>query len=222
MTQTTTLSLYRFPTFFGRAWAFTMMGRARGRLKRTPGLEFYKLCGSGSGEGFTPFPNTAVWAILAVWESPEAADWGIATQSHAQFEDRAEEAFHIFLRTTSARGEWSGTAPFRVTAEAPERAPLAVLTRASVKGQALNKFWMRVPSISNVIGSDPNVLFKIGIGEVPWKHQVTFSIWPDAPSVAAFARRGPHAEAIRAVRDHGWFQEELYARFAVTGTRGTW
>ncbi|MGR3492984.1 MAG: spheroidene monooxygenase [Shimia sp.] len=223
MAQTTTLSLYRFPTFSGRLWAFTMMGLARGRLSRTPGLQFYKLCGSGTGEGFTPFPNTAVWAILAVWDSAEAADWGTRTQSHAQFEDRAEEAFHIFLQPISARGEWSGTAPFAVEAEDTGRnGPLAVLTRASVRGAALNKFWMRVPSISETIGSDPNVMFKIGIGEMPWKHQVTFSIWPDAPSVAAFARHGPHQEAIRAVRDHDWFSEELYARFTVTDTRGTW
>ena len=65
-------------------------------------------------------------------------------------------------------------------------------------------------------------MFKIGIGEVPLLHQVTFSVWPDTASMAAFARRGPHAEAIRAVRDEGWFNEELYARFRLTGTAGTW
>ena len=81
-----------------------------------------------------------------------------------------------------------------------------------------------MPDISSVIGADPNVLFKIGIGEVPLLHQVTFSIWPDADSMAAFARdiRGPHAKAIQAVRQGNWFREELYARFAVTGTSGTW
>lgn len=65
-------------------------------------------------------------------------------------------------------------------------------------------------------------MFKIGIGEIPWLHQVTFSIWPDAAAMARFARRGPHAEAIRAVRDEGWFSEELYARFRVLGEAGTW
>ena len=41
--------------------------------------------------------------------------------------------------------------------------------------------------------------------------------------MAAFARRdGPHAEAIRAVREGGWFAEELYARFRVVGETGTW
>ena len=85
------------------------------------------------------------------------------------------------------------------------------------------KFWRRVPNISTVIGQDPNVAFKIGIGEVPLLHQVTFSIWPDASSMARFARTdGPHARAIRAVREGDWFMEELYARFRVVATSGTW
>ena len=38
-----------------------------------------------------------------------------------------------------------------------------------------------------------------------------------------FARAdGPHARAIRAVREHGWFREELYARFTVLGHEGLW
>jgi spheroidene monooxygenase len=54
--------------------------------------------------------------------------------------------------------------------------------------------------------------------------QVTFSIWPDAAAMAAFARDpdGPHARAIRAVRAEGWFREELYARFRILGDAGTW
>lgn len=84
------------------------------------------------------------------------------------------------------------------------------------------RFWGRVPNISNVIGQDPNVLFKIGIGDVPWMQQVTFSIWPDAAHMANFARTGPHAEAIRAVREEGWFREELYARFTLLSDEGTW
>jgi spheroidene monooxygenase len=76
---------------------------------------------------------------------------------------------------------------------------------------------------SRAIGADPNVMFKIGIGEVPWMQQVTFSIWPDAETMANFARAdGPHARAIKAVRDGGWFKEELYARFRVDAVEGQW
>jgi spheroidene monooxygenase len=74
-----------------------------------------------------------------------------------------------------------------------------------------------------MIGTDPNVVFKIGIGELPMLHQITFSIWPGAAEMAAFARHdGPHAKAIKAVREGDWFKEELYARFSILGDRGTW
>jgi spheroidene monooxygenase len=100
---------------------------------------------------------------------------------------------------------------------------VAALTRASIKPSVAMKFWNRVPDISRMIGADTNVAFKIGIGEVPLLHQITFSIWPDVASMADFARtNGPHAAAIKAVREGSWFSEELYARFAILGDTGTW
>ena len=125
------------------------------------------------------------------------------------------------MNPTSARGIWSGTAPFQP--ETLSRGPIAALTRATIRPRHLLRFWKRVPDISSVIGADPNVAFKIGIGELPWLHQVTFSIWPDEAAMAAFARHdGPHARAIHAVRSGDWFAEELYARFRVTKSIGSW
>ena len=87
----------------------------------------------------------------------------------------------------------------------------------------LDRIDAQLAAISAVIGTDPNVAFKIGIGEVPLLHQVTFSIWPDTASMAAFARGdGPHGRAIKAVRDGNWFNEELYARFRLLGSMGSW
>ena len=102
--------------------------------------------------------------------------------------------------------------------------PVVALTRATLRPSILLRFWARVPRISRAIGADPNVIFKAGVGEVPWLHQMTFSIWPDTASMAAFARSpdGAHAQAIRAVRDGDWFAEELYARFALLRAEGTW
>ena len=100
---------------------------------------------------------------------------------------------------------------------------MAALTRASLRPRATLRFWRRVPDISAMIGTNDDVVFKIGIGELPWLHQVTFSIWPDTEAMARFARAdGPHASAIRAVRSGDWFREELYARFRVLGSDGTW
>lgn len=202
------------------------MALARLSLRRDPRLSFVKLCGSGTGEGFTVKPNWQVWAILASWRSEAAAR--SATQDNPvwrKWRSRAGESWTLFLRPVSGRGSWSGVNPFLPEAgPAPVTSgPIAALTRATLKPRHALRFWQRVPGISQVIGADPNVIFKIGIGEVPLLHQVTFSIWPDTQSMAAFARAdGPHARAIRAVREGGWFAEELYARFRILGSQGLW
>lgn len=229
--QTVSLTLHRFEGLRARLWAFGQMLLARPGLARTEGIQFWKLLGSGSGEGFTPVPNTAVYAILAAWPDGDRARAQVATgRTFRRYRARAREAWTVFLVPVSARGQWSGRAPF-VPGPAPgeERGekfgerPLAALTRASLRPSRLALFWRRVPEISRRIGADPNVIFKIGVGEVPWLRQVTFSIWPDEASMADFARRdGPHARAIRAVRAGDWFAEELYARFRVVGEAGTW
>ncbi len=223
MDQTTTISFFRFLRWRDRAWALTMMGGARLAMSRVPDLGFWKLCGSGTGEGFTPVPNTAVYAILCTWPDEDTARQRVAhTRIFQRYRARASEDWTVFLAPTSARGAWSGRMPFSPVSE-PKTGPLAALTRATIKPGILTKFWGRVPDISAMIGSDPNVVFKIGIGEVPMLHQVTFSIWPGPQEMAQFARtNGPHAEAIRAVRDGAWFREELYARFAILGDSGTW
>lgn len=201
------------------------MALARLALRRESRSLFWKLCGTGTGEGFTPRPNWGVWAILVVWPDEATARDRVANGPVWQaWHAKARESWTVFLDPVSARGAWAGVNPF--LPDTPAKAangPLAALTRASVKPARALRFWRRVPSISAMIGSDPNVAFKIGIGEVPLLHQVTFSIWPDTASMAAFARGdGPHGRAIAAVREGDWFAEELYARFRLLGTSGTW
>lgn len=203
------------------------MGLARLSLRSESRALFWKLCGSGTGEGFTPRPNWAVWSIVAVWPDEATARRRVAENPvWARWRKRASESFTVYLDPVSSRGSWSGVNPFLPAPQptaAPGRAALASLTRASIKPSRAWRFWSRVAGISSVIGADPNVAFKIGIGEVPLLHQITFSIWPDAAAMAHFARGdGPHGRAIAAVRDGDWFSEELYARFAVLGAEGRW
>ena len=222
--QTVTLSLFRFDGFANRFWAFSMMGLARASMRNVPDLQFWKLCGTGTGEGFTPKPNTGVYAILCVWPDRATADRHLSTsQIFQRYRARASEDWTIYLAPVSSRGAWSGKAPFQTSSTLPD-GPLAALTRASLKPSVMLRFWSRVPNISAAIGHDPNVAFKIGIGEIPLLHQVTFSIWPDTHTMAAFARNksGPHAQAIKAVRDGKWFREELYARFRILDDVGCW
>lgn len=220
---TATLSLFRFEGLGPRLWVIGQMALARLALRRESRLLFWKLCGSGTGEGFTPRPNWGVWAILAVWPDEATARAGTDGPVWRRWRGRAVESATVYLAPVSARGTWSGVNPFASGDDQPTEGALAVLTRASVKPAHVLRFWRRVPDIQSVIGADPNVLFKIGIGEVPLLHQITFSIWPDAACMARFARGdGPHGRAIEAVRAEGWFTDELYARFRVLGVEGAW
>ncbi len=217
-----TLDLHRFERVRDRAWAFTQMGFARLPLMRAGGPTFWKLCGSGAGEGFDARPESRHWAILAVWEDAAAAEAGRARAPFPAWRARADEHLRCTMRPVSVRGTWSGRAPFGAGGS-PAAGPMAVLTRGTVRARHLARFWRRVPGISAAIGTDPSVLLKVGIGEVPWLHQVTFSIWPDAAAMTRFARGDtPHGRAIAAVRAGDWFAEELYARLAVTSVEGTW
>ena len=215
------LSFYRFGSLSARLWAFAMMGLARRPMARTPGIGFWKLCGSGTGEGFTPKPNLSVYAILSTWPDAATAQRETARGGGGQVDRPILNRFCAVAGKHPARGDWAGVQPFapRTT---PASGPIAALTRASVRPRMAHRFWGRVPNISAVIGKDPSVLFKLGIGEKPFVHQVTFSIWPDTAAMNNFARTGPHAEAIQAVRRDGWFSEELYARFSCVSDRGTW
>ena len=224
--NTVTLSLFRFASIPARLWVLGQMGLARLSLRRMPEVGFYKLVGSGSGEGFTPRPNTAVWGILATW--PDMATARRLTQSapvYRRWRAMAVESWTVVLEPVASRGTWSGAAPFQpgVPDAAPDAGPIVALTRATMRARTFWRFWRRVPDISATIGADPNVIFKIGIGEVPFLHQITFSIWPDAATMANFARGdGPHGRAIAAVRAENWFAEELYARFRILDDWGTW
>lgn len=221
--QTVTLTLFRFGTTASRAWAFAMMALARPPLARLPGLSFWKLCGAGSGAGFTPRLDMRTVAILCVWDNRADADAALGDNPlFARYRDRSEDCRTLYLSPLSARGAWSGRTPFTPLPDTAD-GPFAVLTRATLRPRSFRNFWARVPGVSDAIAADPNVRFRIGLGEVPFLHQITFSIWPDLISMRAFAHQGgPHRAAIDAVRDGAWFREELYARFRVTGMDGAW
>jgi spheroidene monooxygenase len=224
--QTVSLSLFRFSSLATRVWAFGMMGFARWPLSHIPELQFWKLCGSGPDGSFMLRFNPSVYTVLCVWPDEETARDNL--QNHPLFRRynrMCSEHAQLLMAPVSARGAWSGAAPFEspTNAHCDADGPIAALTRATLRPRIALRFWDRVPDINAVIGSDPNVLFRIGMGEMPALHQITFSIWPDSHSMARFARHsGPHADAIKAVRKEGWFSEELYARFRIVDAHGTW
>lgn len=225
--QVTTLSFFRFRSFWSRIWAFAYMQLGRGPLRRTEGIGFHKLMGTGSGVGFDPAPNFSVYAILATWPSLEVARARVEdSRIFRLYRLRAAETWTVFVTPTRARGTWDGRAPFEPNG-APEEPPpgewIGVLTRASIARRSLFAFWRTVPPISEVVAQRPGLHFKLGMGELPIVQLMTFSLWRDLPDVKRFAYDpGPHREAMKLARKHRWFEEELFARFRIIDTSGTW
>jgi hypothetical protein len=66
-------------------------------------------------------------------------------------------------------------------------------------------------------------LLRLGIGEAPIGLQGTFSVWRSNADITDFAyRRAAHADVIRKTRERHWYAEELFARFAVIASEGTY
>ena len=196
------------------------MAFARFYMPKLKGISFYKLFGTGSKEGFTsninPFSNSGVYAILAVWENENHANTALEKSTiFKKYKKNSDQNWHIFLKNVSVKGKWNGQIPFKKY-EDDKKTNLVILTRATIKLSVITQFWKRVPNIQDVIGNNKKVLFKIGLAEVPFFQSVTFSIWKNEKDMNDFARKkGPHSDAIKAVREGKWFSEELYARFKI-------
>lgn len=223
--QTVALSFFRFEGLASKLWAFSQMQLARAPLARHPQIGFFKLFGTGTREGFHPAPNFGVYAVMTTWPDPETASAEIAaTPVFQRYRRHAAESWTVYLSPLSCRGEWSGRAPFDARPErGDEPVPIAVLTRATVKTRHIPSFWRHTPDIGAMIRAQTALPFKIGMGEIPWRNQVTFSIWSDLAAMQRFAYGdGAHRAAIRAVREGNWFWDELFARFRVLSAEGSW
>lgn len=202
--------------------ALVRMGRDRGRVRRAPGVRFAKLLGTGDGSTFTVRDADPLrWGLLATWVDPAAAAAFERSAVVRSWEDDAVESCRVDLRPVAARGRWSGRAPFGDPV--PERAvgPVASITRARLRPRSALGFWRAVPPVSADLRGRAGLRAAIGIGEAPVGLQGTFSVWDSADALRDFARAPAHADVVARTEPERWYAEELFARLAVVGGRGT-
>jgi hypothetical protein len=218
----TTFTLFHYPAR-NRIWAFAQMGFATPSLQRTPGLQFWKLLGTGHGSGFSLRPNWSRYGLLAVWENDEAARKFFAESDlMVRYRDHADEIWTVHLLALQARGAWSGVNPFLTAAERKTEGPVAVLTRATIHWRRLRAFWREVPATSRALAQAEGRIASIGIGEAPFVRQATFSLWRNAADMQAFAyRTAEHQKAMRRTRAEKRYGE-LFARFIPVYSEGNW
>ncbi|GAA4385925.1 spheroidene monooxygenase [Hymenobacter koreensis] len=211
-----------------RRWGLAQMGLLPRQFAQVPGLRFAKLLGSGFDFGLRP--NLRRYGLMAVWDNEAAADMFFAgNASWQQFRQHSTELWTARLQPLQAHGLWDGSNPFDYAVpEAPTQpdGPVAVLTRASIRPLRSWSFWKAVPPVSRAVVQAPGYVAGIGLGELPFIRQATFSVWESAAQMRQYAyghqHDGRHKDVVKRTRQEKWYSEELFARFRVLRAEGSW
>ena len=222
MSQVTTVSICRFNGWKQRYFAFKSMVEFLPTVSDVEGLTFCKLLGCGNKNGFGIYPDFGQYFLLCTWSSEQHATTAMqSSQAFLAYFDQVTSRQTIFLYNTTVHGLWGGKTPFIAAEAADPSRMVAVLTRATIRWKDMIRFWKNVPQVSNSMHDGHSPIFAVGIGEMPFRYQATFSIWQDTHAMKAYAYTNKsHADMIQKTRKIGWYSEELFARFRPYKTTG--
>ncbi|MEO8328848.1 MAG: monooxygenase, partial [Candidatus Nanopelagicales bacterium] len=150
--------------------ALGRMATQRGAVRDYPGVTFAKLLGTGSGRTFTVRDyDLTHWALLACWDSPQAASAFERSRSSRSWNSACVERLRIELIPLASRGQWSGQQPFGPDAlpasSAAQSGTVAAITRARLRASTARTFWRAVPDVSKSLSRSPGLMLSLGIGE---------------------------------------------------------
>jgi spheroidene monooxygenase len=210
-----------------RYWGWWRMVRGPGTLLKERGVRLAKVLGSGHGGGFGLRPSASRFGLFLLFGSEADAHAFIDRSPQMQaWRDHASECCIAVLKTTSARGQWSGqrleVTPSGVSPDEDSSGPVAALTRASIRPSRAAAFWRHAPPSQQALETAAGCRLAVGLGEAPLLRQATFSVWDSAADLQAYARGAAHGAAARAAYADGCFSESLFARFQPLSLQGIW
>lgn len=183
--------------------------------------------GSGKNGTFDIWPDLNQWAVMLFYETDQIPEKDISILSNTlagSFMIKWWAFFKVktqvfLLEPYAGHGTWDGQSfidPKEKNTD-PE-GKIAVLTRASIRLSRLKQFWQAVPSTAEKLEKNKGFIYSIGIGEIPFVKQATFSIWESVEDMKAFAyKKMAHQDVIRRTRKESWYSEEMFLRFRIIG-----
>ncbi|MCE2781088.1 hypothetical protein [Limnohabitans sp.] len=214
-----------------QGWGWLRLVAGATPYKDVPGLTMVKVMGSGHGGGFSLRPSATHQGLICNFSHLDLALQFLDSSAVQAYRSRARECWTGVLSVQSARGHWDKQAWQTSSPEAlgshtdrqeDGRAPLAVLTRASIVPTKAMAFWRYAPAAQADLSQAPGCLLAMGLGEAPLVRQCTFSLWQDTASMLQYARQGAHQVASAAAYKHQFFSESLFVRMQVLQMAGVW
>jgi hypothetical protein len=195
--------------------------------RRLSGLLFVRSLGSGHEGGFGLRPSRDRHGLFLVFDSAARARAFVADSPLiASYRQHSQECCALQLRTTRARGSWGGVAIEPLAGADGDAAssdgPVVALTRASIRLSRAASFWRHAPPSQVALGRAEGCRLAVGLGEAPLLRQCTVSWWDSPAAMDAYARQGPHQQAIAASRRDDFFSEAMFLRFQLLACEGQW
>jgi len=207
-------------------WAgFLSMAIFRVFLMLEKKIAFWRLMGCGKNGTFDIVPDIRQWAVLIITDPTTLPiENCVPSFLTSWWKFFGCERYDIFLQPLEGHGTWNGRAVFGKYP--PEGADytgrIAVLTRATIRLSQLRAFWKNVQPVAATMVSTPGFITSVGIGEIPWIKQATFSVWESKEHMKQFAyRMHSHQQVIKKTRQEKWYSEDMFVRFAIISTSGS-
>lgn len=203
-------------------WGWSRVALGARLLRQVEGLRFARALGCGREGGFGLQPSLYRQGLFTLFDNDWDADAFIdASPVTAAYRAHARECLVAKLRATASRGSWAGMG-MAVSAASDPTAPVAALTRGSIRARRALAFWRHSPASEAGLAAAAGCQLAVGLGEAPVLRQATFSLWDDSTAMEAYARSGAHRDAARAAQAEGHFRESMFVRFAPQRLEGQW
>jgi hypothetical protein len=227
------LTVSRYPSKF-IYFAICAMAFFRIPLSGKKDIIFSKLMGCGKNGTFDIHPDWNQWAVMIFTKKKpdisalQANPVNGLSEIYGTFISNWWKRFNcetwtIVLELSEGHGSWNGIKlkPETNTKNIQE-GPVAVLTRATIRLQKLPDFWKNVAPVARQMEHADGLIASIGIGEMPFIRQATFSIWKSMDDMKRFAyTMHEHRDVIKKTRKEKWYSEDMFLRFSPLFTQGS-